>query len=65
MNSKDENQDLGEAIKRADLSPKRKAFKNHLPYAILRDGKVTLVFPDKHTEIATLESLEELNFTQA
>ncbi|MCR8561225.1 hypothetical protein KXD93_26470 [Mucilaginibacter sp. BJC16-A38] len=49
-----------EAIKGADLPAKRKAFRNHLPYAVLRDGVVTLVFPDKHTEIATQERLKEL-----
>ncbi len=57
--------DLSEAIKGADLSAKRKAFRNNLPYAILKDGNVILVFPDKHTEIATPERLEELQLTKA
>jgi hypothetical protein len=56
--------DLNEAIKGADLSAKRKAFRNHLPYAVLRDGQVILVFPDKHTEIATPERLVELQLSK-
>ncbi len=60
-----ETEDLKEAIKGADLPAKRKAFRKHLPYAILRDGNVILVYPDKHTEIATPERLEELHFSEA
>jgi hypothetical protein len=61
--SKQEN--LEEAIKGADIPAKRKAFRKHLPYAILRDGNVILVYPDKHTEIATPERLQELHFSEA
>lgn len=60
-----EEEDLSEAIKGADLSAKRKAFRRHLPYAILKDGNVILVFPDKHSEIATPARMEELHFTVA
>jgi len=60
-----DKENLNKAIKGADLSAKRKAFRNHLPYAILRDGIVILVYPDKHTEIATPERLEELHLTEA
>ncbi|MEO6980718.1 MAG: hypothetical protein ABI113_20155, partial [Mucilaginibacter sp.] len=49
-----------EAIKGADLPAKRKAFRHHLPYAILKDGVVTFVFKGGHTEVATLDRLEEL-----
>ncbi|MDB5089850.1 MAG: hypothetical protein JWR09_3844 [Mucilaginibacter sp.] len=58
-----DKENFEEAIKGADLPAKRKAFKNHLPYAILRDGVVTLVFPDKHTEVATPERLKELQIS--
>jgi hypothetical protein len=60
-----EKEDFSEAIKGADLSAKRKAFCKGLPYAILKDGNIILVYPDKHTEIATPERLEELHFTEA
>ena len=56
-------ENLEEAIKGTDLSAKRKAFRNHLPYAILKDGVVVLVYPDKHTEVATPERLEQLHLT--
>ncbi|HZY35624.1 MAG TPA: hypothetical protein VFE53_03185 [Mucilaginibacter sp.] len=52
-----EEESLDEIIKTADLRPKRKAFRNHLPYAILKDGNVVLVYPDKHVEPATAERL--------
>jgi hypothetical protein len=63
MKVADEIESLDELLKGADLSAKRKAFRNNLPYAILKDGEVTLVYPDKHTEIATPQRLEELHFT--
>jgi hypothetical protein len=59
-----EKDDLKEAIKGADLAAQRKAFRKHLPYAILRNGNVILVYPDNHTEIATPERLEKLHFTK-
>jgi hypothetical protein len=59
------SEDLAEAIKGAGISAKRKAFRNHLPYAILKDGEVLLVYPDKHTEIATPQRLEELHLITA
>jgi hypothetical protein len=59
----DESENLDELLKGADLFAKRKAFRNNLPYAILIDGEVTLVYPDKHTEIATPEHLEQLHLT--
>jgi hypothetical protein len=65
MKRAERNEDLSEAIKGADLAAKRKAFRKNLPYAILKDGNVILVYPDKHTEIATPERLEELHFTEA
>jgi hypothetical protein len=65
MKQKAKEEDLNEAIKGADLPAKRKAFRKHLPYAVLKDGNVILVYADKHTEIATPERLEELNFTEA
>jgi hypothetical protein len=58
-----DSENLSEAIKGADLSAQRKAFRKHMPYAILKDGKVILVYPDKHTEIVTPELLEDLNFS--
>lgn len=60
-----EREDLKEAIKGADLTAKRKAFRNHLPYAVIREGNIILVYPDKHIEIATPERLEELHLTEA
>jgi len=60
-----EKEDLKEAMIGSDLSAKRKAFRKHLPYAILKDNNVVLVYPDNHTEIATLERLEELHSTIA
>lgn len=45
-----DKENLEEAIKGADLVAKRNAFRHNLPYAILKDGVVTLVFKDKHTE---------------
>jgi hypothetical protein len=65
MKSLDKKEDLNEAIKGADITAKRKAFRNHLPYAVLRDGEVILVYPDNHTEIATAERIEALHFTEA
>jgi hypothetical protein len=56
----DVEENFEEAIKGAHLPSRRKAFRNNLPYAILKDGNVILVFRDKHTEIATQERLEEL-----
>ena len=58
------NGDLSDAIKGADLVAKRKAFRNHLPYAVLRHGEVVLVFPDNHTELATPELLEKLQLNR-
>ena len=55
-----EEESLDEIIKGADLIPKRKAFRNNMPYAILKDGEVMLVYPDKHTEPATAERLQKL-----
>ena len=55
------NEDLSEAIKGADLPAKRKAFRKNLPYAIIKDGNVVLVYPDNHTELATAETLEALH----
>jgi hypothetical protein len=60
-----EEENLHEAIKGANLSARRKAFRKNLPYAILKDGNVILVYPDKHTEIATPERLEQLHLTEA
>jgi len=65
MKSLDKKEDLNEAIKGADITAKRKAFRNHLPYAVLRDGNVILVYSDNHTEIATAERIEALHFTEA
>lgn len=64
MKSMAEKENLDEAIKGADLSAKRKAFRKNMPYAVLRDGEVVLVYPDNHTEIATPQRLEELHFTE-
>jgi len=44
-----EKEDLKEAMIGSDLSAKRKAFRKHLPYAILKDNNVVLVYPDNHT----------------
>jgi hypothetical protein len=55
-----DEESLDEIIKEADLAPKRKAFRNHMPYAILKDGEVVLVYPDNHIEPATAERLQEL-----
>jgi hypothetical protein len=63
MQTISEKENLEEAIKGTDLSARRKAFKKHLPYAVLRDGIIILVYPDKHTEVATPERLEELHLT--
>jgi hypothetical protein len=60
-----EEENLHEAIKGADLPAKRKAFRKNLPYAILKDGNVVLVYPDKHTELATPELLAQLHLTEA
>jgi hypothetical protein len=60
-----EKENLDEAIIGADLSAKRKAFRKKMPYAILKDGEVILVYPDNHTEVATPERLEELHLTEA
>jgi hypothetical protein len=65
MKAGDEIENLDEVIKGADLAAKRKAFRKHLPYAVLRDGVVILVYPDNHTEIATPERLEELHIIDA
>jgi hypothetical protein len=59
-----ENENLSEAIKGAGLSAKQAAFRNHLPYAVLKDGEVILVYPDRHEEVATPGRLEELHFTK-
>jgi hypothetical protein len=60
-----EEENLAEIIKGADLSAKRKAFRNHLPYAILKEGNVVLVYPDKHEELATSEQMEKLHTANA
>jgi hypothetical protein len=65
MKSINEKENLNEAIRGADLLAKRKAFRKHLPYAVLRDGNVILVYPDNHTEIATPARLKELHLTEA
>jgi len=56
---------LIKAIKGADLPAKSNAFRHNLPYAVIREGSLILVFPDEHTEIVTPERLEELHLAEA
>lgn len=56
-----EDENLDEILKGADLAAKRKAFRNNMPYAILKDGNVVLVFPDKHIEPATPENMKNIS----
>lgn len=56
-----EDENLDEILKGVDLAAKRKAFRNNMPYAILKDGNVVLVFPDKHIEPAIPENLKNIH----
>ena len=55
-----DDESIDEILKGADKAAKRKAFRHNMPYAILQDGNVVLVYPDDHTEIATQKHLEDL-----
>lgn len=54
---------LEDAIKGTDMSARKKAFRHHLPYAVLRDDVVILVYPDNHIEAATPERLAQLRLS--
>jgi SpoVK/Ycf46/Vps4 family AAA+-type ATPase len=53
--------DFKNAIKDADASARRKAFKNKMPVAVSKDGKVMLVYPDNSREELTKKKLKELS----
>jgi len=59
--TKNTEADIKKTIEGAAISAKRKAFRNKMPVAVSKDGKVMLVYPDNSTEELTKKKLKELS----
>ena len=51
---------LQDILNGTEFIAQKRAFRKRLPFAISRDGRVILVYPDKHTVEATDDRLDKL-----